>query len=324
MSNTDCEIKISHVPLAAINLADTQYRISRENEDITSLAQSIKEIGLTSLPFVRSQGNSYIVVSGFKRITALVRNGFTGIVVCQTIPGASKADSAVRAVSDNAFQRQLTPGELVQSILLLGRFLEPDLIAKNSLFIFNTRFSLGHIKDLQKIGTLPQNPRELMDDGRLSIKAAKKISNQPMAIANCFMTLFSRIKSSSSKQMEIITNFLEISARENISPIDLYQEKEIQEILDHDNKDLGFKGNLLRSHLVKRRFPFLEKKRRDIGKKINSLKLGSGIKLEVPDNFEGMTYSCSFDFKTSAEFTSQVAFLDKISSHPGLEDILTR
>lgn len=336
MSDLTNEIQIIHIPLARIDLADVRYRISREDEDISALAQSIKQTGLTSLPLVRPSREpkqprepresveSYIVVSGFKRINALVRNGYSGMVVCETYPNVSEEDCAVHAISSNAFQRLLTPGELIQSILLLSRFMEVEIMAKKSLGIFNTQFSTGYIKDLQKIGTLPPKVRELLDDGQLSIKSAKKISEEPSELADCFVALFSAVKASASKQMEIITNFVEIAARENINPADLYRENKIQTILEHDNKDLGFKGNLLRTYLTERRFPSLEKKRREIRQKINSLKLGSGIKVIVPANFESMTYSISLDFKTLDEFTTRVACLEGLSSNPALEEILKR
>jgi len=330
MSNLNHEIQIIHIPLGKIDLADVRYRISREEEDISGLAQSIKQTGLTSLPLVRpsrepkQSGESYIVVSGFKRINALVSNGYSGLVVCKTYPNDSEEDCAVHSISSNAFQRVLTPGELIQSILLLSRFMEAEPMAKNSLGIFNTQFNLGYIKALQKIGTLPPKVLELLDDGRLSIKSAKKISEEPSELAHCFVALFSAIKASASKQMEIITNFVEIAAREKINPADLYRENKIQEILAHDSKDLGLKGNLLRTYLTERRFPFLGTKRREIRQKINLLKLGSGIKLIVPDNFESMRYSISLDFKTLDEFTTRVACLEGISTHPALEEILKR
>ena len=331
--------QVLHIQLDKIDLTDTRYQISREVGDITGLAQSIRETGLTRLPLVRSQrepkefgkssepsepSESYILISGFKRIKALVHNGYKDKVVCQIFPGASKSDCAVRAISDTAFSRPLTPAELIRSIELLGQAMDAADIAKRSLSIFNTQFNARYIKDLQQIGTLPRKAHELMDDGRLSIKSAKKIANGPPELADCFVTLFSSVKTSASKQMEIIANFLEIAARESITPQSLYQEKQIQDIITLDNKDLGHKGNLLRRYLVERRFPSLEKKRQDIQKKINSLKLGPGIKFVVPDNFESMTYSCSFEFKTPAEYVSRVACLDRVSNHPELEEILKR
>jgi ParB family chromosome partitioning protein len=328
MSNQPDETRILQIPLSSIDIADTRYRISKGDDDIAGLALSIKQNGLTSLPLVRAMGKSsdtYIVVAGFKRINALVHNGFKGNVVCQTLPQATEADYAVHAVSDNAFSRPLTPAELIKSILILTQFMDKNLIAEKSLSIFNTQLNPGYINDLQKIGTfLPQGGLKLMDDGRLSIKSAKKISGEPPGLANCFVSLFSAIKTSSSKQMEIITNFLEIAARENISPMDLYQDKKIQDILVSDNKDLGFKGNLLRYCLIERRFPHLEKKRQESQKKINSLKLGPGIKLNLPDNFESTSYSLTFEFKNLADFTNRADVIDKVSKHPDLVEILKR
>ena len=327
MSNPPDETRILNISLNSIDLADTRYRISKEEDDIEGLAQSIKQNGLTSLPLVRPMGKSgdtYIVVAGFKRISALVHNGFKGDVVCQTLPQASEADYAVHAVSDNAFSRSLTPAELIKSILILTQFMDTNLIAEKSLSIFNTQLNQGYINDLQKIGTyLPPGGVKLMDDNRLSIKSAKKISSEP-TVANCFVSLFSAIKTSSSKQMEIITNFLEIAAREKISPLDLYQDKKIQDILVSDNKDLGFKGNLLRYCLIERRFPHLEKKRQETQKKINSLKLGPGIKLNLPDNFESTRYSLTFEFKNLAEFSNRVDAINRVSNHPDLVEILKR
>jgi hypothetical protein len=202
--------------------------------------------------------------------------------------------------------------------------MDPALMAKRSLGIFNAPLNLGYIKDLQKIATLPPKAQELMDDGRLSIKSARKISTCPPQLAACFVTLFSCVKTSASKQMEIIANFMEIAARENTRPTSLFEEREIQAILTLDSKDLGYKGNLLRQYLAQKRFPSLEKTRQAVQKQIHSLKLGPGIKFVVPDNFESMTYACSFEFKTVAEYMSRVACLDKISTHAGLEEILKR
>ncbi|MCP3943160.1 MAG: hypothetical protein GY710_16955 [Desulfobacteraceae bacterium] len=324
MSDSSDEIQIAHIPLDKIDLADARYQISGKDEDITALALSIKETGLTSLPFVKVMGDFYIVVTGFKRLKALVHNNYAGKVVCQTISRAPEVDCAVRAVCDNAFQRELTPAQLIKSILLLSQFMEPDLMASRSLGIFNTRLNAVYIKDLQAIGNLPQQVFELLDDNRLCLKSARKISRITPDLADCFIGIFSAIKTSSSKQMEIIKNFLEIAAREDINPRDLYLEKPIREILFHDSKDLGLKGNLLRNYLMERRFPSLSKKRRDIRQKINSLKLGSGIKLTVPENFEGTTYCLCLDFKTKVEFTDKVASLNGVSTNPVLEDILKR
>ncbi len=317
-------IQIECIPLDRIDLTDTQYKICREEEDITALALAIKERGLASVPLVRPLGDSYTVVLGLKQIKALVHNQYTGKLVCQTTPLASELDYAMLAISDLAFQRQLTPAELIQSLLLLGPFMDPICLSEKAVSLFNTRLNPEYIQALYTIGAMPPQVLELLDAGSLSIKSARRLSTGSPESVACFLALFSVVKSSTSKQMEIITHFLEICAREKLNPMTLFQQKELQEILAHPSDDPGFKGDLLRRYLIERRFPVLEKKRRDIQKKIKSLGLEPGMKLGVPENFEGMTYTLGFEFQTRAEFDHRVKFLDRLSDHPALQEILER
>ncbi len=318
------QFQISNIPLARIDLTNFRYKISREEKDIKPLALSIKNIGLTQLPLVRLVGDSYAVVTGFNQIRAILQNNKRDKVVCLTIPEASEKKCAMLAISDIAFQRPLTPVELIRGLVLLSDFMDEKTIAEKSSSIFNLRLNARYIKELYAIHSMPSLVLELLDENRLSIKSAKKISNYDPGIRDCFFSVFSLIKTSSSKQMDIITCWMEIAAREKINPIDLYQENKIQEILFHENKDAGFKGNLLRSYLNKRRFPFLEKKQKEIREKIKELKLGNDLKLTLPENFESMTYSLSFDFKTLEEFQSRITSLDRVSRHPALKEILER
>jgi ParB family chromosome partitioning protein len=322
------KFKISTIPLTKIDFKDSQYKIDRAKDDIASLALSIKENGLAQLPLVTQKGDSYVVVTGFKLIQAMLQNNGMDKVVCLTMPETSEKNCAVLAISDLAFQRQLTPAELIKGLALLSCFMDEKTIAEKSLSIFNVQLNERYIKELFFIHSMPPQMLELLfellDDCRLSIKSAKKISVYDPGLAHCFLSVFSAVKTSSSKQMDVITCWMEIAARENINPVDLYQENEIQEILLHKNKDAGFKGNLLRSYLHKRRFPFLEKTRDDIQKKIKDLKLGIDIKLILPENFESMTYSIGFDFKNLEEFHTRIATLDRVSKNPALTKILER
>lgn len=324
MSDLSDDIQIDRIPLDRIDLTDTRYQIGREDEDISALALAIKENNLTRLPLVRKIGESHVVVLGMNWIKALAHNQYPGKLVCQTKPHASEKEYAVLAVSDLAFQRQLTQAELIQSLLLLSRFMDPALLSLNALSIFNTRLNAGYIRDLLDIGAMPPQVLDLIHDGRLSITSAKKISGCSPGLVKCFLDLFSGIKVSTSKQLEMITHFLEIIAREGLNPLKFYQTKPIREIRDHPNHDPGLKGNLLRQYLRERRFPFLEKNRQDIQKNIHSLGLETGMKFTAPENFEGMTYSVSFEFKTLEEFQARMAFLETISRHPALKKILDR
>jgi len=318
------EFQVLSIPLARIDLTNFKYRISREDEDIKSLALSIKETGLTQLPFVRPVGDSYAIVTGFNQVQAMLQNNDRDKVVCLTIPGVSEKKCVIIAISNITIQRPLTPVELIKGLVLLSSFMDEKIIAEKSFSIFNLQLNARYIKELYAIHSMPSMVLDLLDDNRLSIKSAKKISNYDPDLVDCLFSVFSAIKISSSKQMDIITCWMEIAAREKINPIKLYHENEIQKILLHENEDAGFKGNLLRSYLNKRRFPFLEKKQKDIREKIKELKLGKDLKLTLPENFESMSYSMTFDFKTLKEFQSRTVSLDRVSKHPALKEILER
>lgn len=324
MSDLSEDTQIHCIPLDRIDLTDTRYQINRDDEDISALALAIKQNNLTRLPLVRPMGDFHVVVTGLNWVKALAFNRSTAKIVCQTKPLASEKAYAVLAVSDLAFQRPLTLVELIQSLLLLNRFMDPNLLSQNAQSIFNTRLNAGYIMDLLDIGAMTPQVLDLIHDGRLSIGSAKKFSGCSPDLIEIFLDLFSTIKTSTSKQLEIITHFQEIIAREGLDSLEFYQTKPFQEIRDHKGDDPGFKGNLLRQFLRERRFPFLEKNRQDIQKKIHSLGLESNMKFMVPENFESMTYSLSFDFKTLEEFKARIDFLDGVYRHPALKEILDR
>ncbi len=329
--------KIVDIPISEIDLTDTRYRVSKAGGDLSSLALSIEQTGLAVPPLVcqspkdLDSQKKFSIVTGFKRITAITESGWSTIP-CQVMSGASERDNAICAISENAFQRELTPGELIRAIEILGRVMDTQSIAELSVAIFNTHLNTGYIKTLSRFSTLGTNALTLLDSGRLSMKAAKKIISLDRESTDCFLNFFSQIKASSSKQMEIITNLLEIAAREKTTPKEICGEKHFQEILEPNlennpkdsHKDLGAAGNLVRTYLRQRRYPELEKNRLIIQKKINALKLDSGIRIILPENFESMVYSISFDFKTPKEFQGQLSSLETLATHPGFKEILDR
>jgi len=60
MSDTLCEIDIQR-----IDLNDVRYKFSSQQDDVTSLAATIKETGLAYPPIVKPVKNKFIIISGF-------------------------------------------------------------------------------------------------------------------------------------------------------------------------------------------------------------------------------------------------------------------
>ncbi|NOX32775.1 MAG: ParB N-terminal domain-containing protein [Deltaproteobacteria bacterium] len=316
MSNPLHEIKI-----ADIDLADQRYKISLSEYDISFLALSIKETGLISPPIVRPLENKVIIVSGFNRIRAYLVNNETKIPVYKTKPDIDEYQCLLTAITQLSFKRPLTHAELILSIKRLNKFLNEKQIRDKSPAIFNMELNLRFIEDLLNIGALPDPAPALIHNGNLSFKSAKKISLFEKDTIDVFLNIFSKIKASNNKQLEIILHIMEISAREGIKPKDLYSKKIIKDILFNENKDPWLKTRDLRTCLFEQRFPALSKTRKTVQKKITGLKLNKKIKFMPPENFESRDFNISFTAKTHDEFTANIRNLVDALENDSLKEI---
>ncbi|MEA1966860.1 MAG: ParB N-terminal domain-containing protein, partial [Thermodesulfobacteriota bacterium] len=181
--------------ISDIDLTDERYRISSDN-DIISLAQSIKNMGLINIPVVKANDHGFIVVSGFGRIKAMVHNGTEEIqarVLPQNRAGVSSArtknlqhdkgaeragelhqdetlpqngqaeldldldfEAVLISISDNAFQREFDTMEQAKAVVLLSKFMNFTEIAEKSSFIFNAKMNSLLVQKLFTTGSMPK------------------------------------------------------------------------------------------------------------------------------------------------------------------------
>jgi ParB family chromosome partitioning protein len=310
------------IPLSDIDLTDDRYKISFDETSVAFLARSIKETGLMCPPFVRPVNNKFIIVSGFNRVRAQLCNNETKIMVTQTRPDASDYMCLLQSITALAFKRPLTHAELIRCAGRLSPFLDKEQIAKKSPAIFNMELNPRFVEDVLTIRALPEPALELIHLGNLSLNTAKKISLCERGMIKIFLNIFSKIKASSSKQIEIIQYITEIVARDAVDPTDFYNTQEIQALLFDENKAPGVKTTLLRTYLFEQRFPTIFKTHQRVQEKIAALKLGGSIKFLPPENFEGQYYAISFKAKQYDDFAATVQTLDTVLANPALKEIL--
>ncbi len=327
------DIQISNIPVSAIDRTDTGFRICRVDDDQTSaLAASMAVIGM-SVPVLLcafddnkayDDDKAYTVVSGFKRLGAAVSLGWDTIPA-RVMTGRSQRDIARLAVAENAFQRELGPGEQVRAVGLLARFMDAGQISQDSRAVFNTRLNAGYINSLVLINALPKPALSLLDNGFLSIKAAKTLTHGPhLEEAGSFINLFATVKLSSSKQMEIITWVREICTREKISVPVLCRDIALPSEDEISHKDLAAAGNRLRTRLYHRRYPALDLAKKEATAHVHAMKLPKGIRITLPENFESMVYSVSLAFTSPEEFDHRIDALGKLSGTEKLKALLKR
>ena len=320
------------IPVSEIDLSETGFRITGPHHDIEHLSASISNYGIMVAPLVLCGADKYIVVSGFRRIEAARHAGLSRIT-CRVMPAGENLGAAMAAVTENAFSRELTPAEFVRATALLLSFMDAESIAKNATSIFNRPMNTGYINTLACIHAMPDSVLDLLDQGRISIKACKNFVSMDADTLTEFLHLFSLIKVSSSIQMEIIAWAKEICALEKISLSRLIQESPLGAnendgpgVGDSDwgHRDMSALGKQFKGFLVKRRFPALTAAKNQAREHIKALELDSGLQLAIPENFEGLVYAMQMEFKNMDEFKTRLNRLAQLADHYDFKTLLDR
>ncbi|MFH1152640.1 MAG: ParB N-terminal domain-containing protein [Pseudomonadota bacterium] len=311
----------STLPVSEIDIDDGYYRITADTE-IDTLALSIREIGLINPPLVRKMGQGFRIVSGFRRIGALISNGESFV---QTRVVSENKDTdlscALSAVAENAFQRELTTLEQARGVRLLANYLDIRSIAAQSQGIFKIQMNAAHVERLLSLVSLPLEIQSLLASDRLSMTAALKLHGKDFQTLSAFGRLFSSIRVGLNKQVEIITHIHEIASREGSTSIVVLLSPPVLSILTDDKTDESRKGNLLRAYLVQRRYPEISRRHAEFSARVKTLGLGPGIRIEPPVNFEAMAYSLILQFTSYENLKAQLNTVQSLGDNPDMEQL---
>jgi ParB family chromosome partitioning protein len=107
------------VPLSQIDSKDATYCISFRHPS-SDLVGSIREIGLLRPPFLKTDGDRYVIISGFARIAACRQLGWSSITAGLMNTSATVKRCAIIAVADKTAHRALNLVEQAHAVNLLA------------------------------------------------------------------------------------------------------------------------------------------------------------------------------------------------------------
>ncbi len=309
------------IPLSQIDLQNDDFRITT-CEDVEDLLCSIEHAGLISPPLLIKQTSRYAIVSGFRRVAACRKLGWSEILARILEPEFDHLACLRLAIADNALQRPLNLIETSRAVQKLSVF------SNNLKELAETASSCGlptNHSILNKIKNLCLLPRPIQNSilrDTISLTIANELARHESDTAVDFARLFEQLKLSLNKQKEIITLIGEIAHREDISIRQVLAFDTVQHILTDEDLDRGQKGQKIRALLRQRRFPRIVKVEQNYYTHLKKLKLDHGIKLIPPKEFEGTTYSLNLSFTSLANLKMLQSKLDKIIQHPSFKKIV--
>jgi len=300
------------------------------------------------------------IVCGFKRVAACKKAGFTNIearVVSGKDSPEINRNCLLLSIADNAVKRQLNPIEQSKAVVKLLQFssnhhgkLLPSVkdiclskqenlcstlsdkdyyINKKSVFselskLLNISKNYSYFEKLITLSELPSKIHELILNDTITMTIALELSMFEKIIILLFADYFTKLKLSLNKQREFITMVQEISKRDNISVIDILNDKFLVDLRDNDKLDGNMRTGKIRLYLKKRRFPAISHAEDLFKEHLKKLKLGNNAKLVPPKNFEGTVYSLNLTFNNIKQIEEHKLLMERLCQNKSLSKILER
>lgn len=157
------EDQVQQIAVAKILKNPFQPRKRFDEEAIEELAQSIREHGIIQPIIVRQNGKKYEIVAGERRFRAAKQAGLVDIPVI--VKDFNEQQMMEVAILENLQREDLTPieeAEAYNSLIVNLNFTQEDLAKRLGK-------SRPHIANLIRLLQLPEDIRELVNEGQLSM-----------------------------------------------------------------------------------------------------------------------------------------------------------
>jgi ParB family chromosome partitioning protein len=157
------------VPVNAVSPNPKQPRTRFDDETISSLASSIREVGILQPIVVRKAGAGYELIAGERRLRAAKIAGLATIPV--VVRDTDDADTLREALIENIHREDLGPIELAEAF----RQLLEELGLKQEELAERVGVSRSHIANTIRLLQLPIDVQQLLTDGKLQAGHARAL-----------------------------------------------------------------------------------------------------------------------------------------------------
>lgn len=315
--------RLETASLADIDFSDLTYRISTRS-GVSELAASIRRIGLLVPPLLKPNGDRLTIVSGFLRLEACRRLGIETTGARMIPPQWDGLACAHCAVAENSCQRPLNPLETARAVALLAAAVADRERLAAEAAAAGLPSNAGMIAKLLRVVKLPTAVQSRLADGSIGLAMALELGRHSEDFGTACAGMFGHLRMGLNRQREMLGLMTEISARDDVTPFELFEMDGIQRILGDPDLDRPQKIGRIRNCLYHRRFPRLADAEDAFRENRRRLKLGENIQLKPPRFFESDRYAIHMRFRTVADLRTLVKRLESACNNAVLKELLSR
>jgi len=158
------------IAIEKVYAGENPMRLAGKNKGIDELAESISRIGLINPLVVVPENGRYNLIAGHCRFAACTRAGLKEVQV-RIIEG-DKREVCEIALAENLFRKDLSPVEMAVAVVALIK--EEGMDREQVANICHR--STAWVQEQEEIVSWPQDVRQAIHQGRLSVSAASNLA----------------------------------------------------------------------------------------------------------------------------------------------------
>jgi len=310
------------VPIKSIDIDDQLTSFSFDIPPI-SLKQSIEEIGVIHPVTLVPLGKSFRIVCGHKRIKIVSQLKIKEIPARILSPAPDEEAMLMLNLSENQFLHQYSDIEkgLILSKLCTVKIPEIRIIEKY-MPMLGLEKSKKLLDDHLKANQLLLGLKTLLHEMNVPLRTFSVFFNWNAKSAMAAERFFSALRPGVNKWRDLLEWVEEISTRDEITPLDLFELPELQSTLNQNDLAPNVRYDRIRQILHSRRYPILSDLRVRLARSLDALKLDDKTKVHVQDSFESDEIRIEMKFRTRDEFVNQLEKLVRASDSEALDELI--
>ena len=287
------------------------------------LQLSIKTVGLIEPPLLQGKKNGlFRIVCGGRRLAACKKLGLDS-VVCRVLPNSIDHQRCLQlAIYDNVAQRTLNPVEKSLVLTKMADYLEKPQLINEFMPLLDLEPSITLFNRYLGLRELEQAILDSLAVGRLNERIAFALAKQDQGDRLAYLCLFEEFSFSVSVQEELLERVGEIARRENLTPKQLLDSKEVRALRQTSKRPARQRAQQVRKYLQDRCNPRLIRRREKFAREVRDIGLPSGVRLVPPPYFEGPKWILECTFERAEELARRLRHVAQLADQPDFQGIM--
>jgi len=288
-----------------------------------SLQQSIEEVGVIHPVTLVPLGKSFRIVCGHKRIKIVSQLKIKEIPARILDLAPSDETMLMLNLSENQLHHHYSDIEKGLILFKLSEARVPEIrTIEKYMPMLGLEKSKKLLDDHLKANQLVLGLKTLLHEMNIPLRVFSVFFNWSNESTEAAERFFSVLRPGVNKWRDLLEWVEEITTRDEITPLDLFELPELQSVLNQNDLAPNVRYERIRQILHSRRYPVLSNLRVRLARSLDALKLDNKTKVHVQNSFESDEITIEMKFRTREEFVSQVEKLVRASDSEALDELI--